>query len=151
MVQSRAPGVGMELQELVWELRRDHAGHCPAGRQMVICAHAKNHQQAPKTAFVTDLSHCQGKKPAFSIAMQGTRLRGSSPGTAVWPEEQQPGMGRSSWVPIPPHSPSLSPQATPPPPDPNRDQQTGFPVGCRGLGGTSTKQIPAARKAPAPH
>lgn len=49
----------------LWELRRDHAGHCPAGRQMVICAHAKKHQQAPRTAFVTNLSRCQGKKNSF--------------------------------------------------------------------------------------
>lgn len=53
-------------------------------------------------------------------------------------------MGRCSWVPIPPHSPSLSPWATPPPPDPNGDQQTGFPTGCREPGGDKHQANPSS-------
>lgn len=51
----------MELWEPALEPRRDHAGQSPARRQMGISAHAKKHQQAPRTVFVTDLSCRQGK------------------------------------------------------------------------------------------
>lgn len=76
-VQSRAPQVVMELWEPAQEQRRDHTGQCPSGRRMGISAPTKKHQQAPRTAFVTNLSCCQGKTQLLTSQLRVPGCKGT--------------------------------------------------------------------------
>lgn len=123
----------MELWEPAQELRRDRAGQHPARMQMGISAHTKKHQQAPGTAFVTDLSCCQGKIQLSASQHRVPDCRGAP--LALWSGwvrgERAAAKERGTPPGCPSHPAAHHPHPRPhhQPPSPDRNQQTRCPMG----------------------
>jgi len=142
-VRSRAPRVVTELQELAWEPRRDRGGQCPARRQMGISAHAKKHQQAPRTAFVTGLSRGQAQ---LQLSASQRRVPGCE-GSALappsgWGGGERAADGERAAPPGCPSHPAAHHPHLRPPHRPGISRQD-FPWDRREPRGKSTKKIPA--------